>query len=108
MELKEAIDKLFEMTDEQRIEAFDHSNAEDVLNAYVMSTIVGFIEEFYSDPKYGDVYLDRSGHKVVVLYGDWILSEKYECPQSLSSEYVKKYYTKTGKNVAYKLKGLFE
>ena len=108
MELKEAIDKLFEMTDEQRLEVFSISDVTAVLDTYHMSALIENIEAFCSDPKYGDVYLDRSGHKVVVLYGDWILSEKYECPQSLSSEYVKKYYTKTGKNVAYKLKGLFE
>jgi hypothetical protein len=108
MELKEAIDKLFEMTDEQRVEVFDFSNAEEVLNSYVMSSIVGFIEEFYSEPKYGDVYLDKDGRKIIVLNGGLNLCEEYEAPQELTNEFLIQKCTKTGKNVAYELRGLFK
>lgn len=108
MELREAIDKLFEMTDEQRFEVFAVKEVEKVLNNYCTDAIIKDIEDFYTEPKYGDVYLDRNGDKVIILSGGFTLCEGYECPQSMSSEYVDKRFTKTGKNVADKLEGLFE
>lgn len=108
MELKEAIDKLFEMTDEQRLEVFNFSDVRDVLDNYLIDNILRVIENFYSEPKYGDVYLDEMGHKFIVLDASWGLSEKYECPQKMSFEFIAKCYTKTGKNVADKLQRLFE
>lgn len=108
MELKEAIDKLFEMTDEQRYELFEYTNAEDILDSYLMSSILQRVEDFYSKPKYGDVYLDKNGKKVIVLSGGFTLCENYECSQAMSAEYIDEFFTKTGKNVTDKLKGLFE
>lgn len=108
MELREAIDKLFEMTDEQRYEVFGWKNVKNVLDDYEMDMISREIEKFYAKPKYGDVYVDEMGHKFIVMDAGWGLSEKYECPQKMSSEFISKYYTKTGKNIADKLKDLFK
>lgn len=109
MELREAIDKLFEMTDELRLEVFGLKTVEAVLNYYSTNSILENIENFYSEPpKYGDVYLNRNGKKAIVLSGGFTLCEDYECPQAMSTEYIDKFFTKTGKNVADKLKGLFE
>jgi hypothetical protein len=108
MELREAIDKLFEMTDEQRFEIFGWKNAKSVLDDRTMDEILGMVREFYSEPKYGDVYVDETGYKFIILDAGWGLSEKYECPQKMSSDIISDYYTKTGKNVADKLKDLFE
>ena len=108
MELREAIDKLFEMTDEQRFEQFGVKTVEEVLDNHYVEGIVDRIESFCSKPKYGDVYLDHNGEKVIILSGGFTLCEKYECPQSMSFEYVDKFYTKTGKNVADELKELFK
>lgn len=65
MELREAIDKLFEMTDEQRYELFEHTDVENILNTYVISTMVNIIEDFYSKPKYGDVYVCKFGGSIL-------------------------------------------
>jgi hypothetical protein len=108
MELKEAIDKLFEMTDEQRMEVFETKDVKEVLDDYFTGCITKRIEDFYSKPKYGDVYLDRNGDKVIILDGGLTLHEKYKCPQSMSFDYIYECFTKTGKNVADELKGLFE
>ena len=108
MELKEAIDKLFEMTDEQRERVFGVKETGAVLNDYYTNAIIKNMEDFYSKPKYGDVYLDRNGKRVVVLLGGgFTLCEDYECPQSMSSEYIDGFFTKTGKNVADELGRLF-
>ena len=108
MELREAINKLFEMTDEQRLEIFDFSDVEEVLNSYIMGTILVLIEEFYSNPKYGDIYLDKNGDKLIVLDGDFALYEKCKTPQSMPFDYIERAFTKTGKNVANELKNLFK
>lgn len=109
MELKEAIDKLFEMTDEQRLGVFGLKTVESVLNYYSTDSILKNIEDYYSEPpKYGDVYVGKDGWKVIVLSGGFTLCEEYECPQEMSVEYVAEHFIKTGKNVADKLKGLFE
>lgn len=108
MELREAIDKLFEMTGEQRYEMFSTKEVKAVLDNFYTETIVKRIEDFCSAPKYGDVYLDSNGEKVIILSGGFTLCESYECPQSMSSEYVDKHFTKTGKNVAGELKELFK
>lgn len=109
MELREAIDKLFEMTDEQRSEIFGISEVKGVLDNHYMTALIENIEDFYSEPKYGDVYVhSRDGHKIIILDGDFILSDKYECPQEMSFQCINGCYTKTGKNVADKLKGLFK
>lgn len=108
MELRETIDKLFEMTDEQRMEVFETKDVEEVLDNYFMKGITKRIESFYSKPKYGDVYLDRNGNKLIILDGGFTLYEKHECPQTMPFDYIDQYFTKTGRNVADQLKELFK
>lgn len=117
MELKEAIDKLFEMTDEQRYESFGLEGARAVLDNYYMDTLIKNIEEFYSEPKYGDMYMRNFGDsnkKCIFLSEDndcdkyWLLFNSTDAPQGYSKSSFKRNYTKTGKNVADKLNGLFE
>ena len=107
MELKVAIDKLFEMTDEERHAVFGHREVEDVLNNCHTDNIIRLIENF-SSPKYGDVYIDNQGFKLVALDDKYFLCEGCECPQKISLNSLVKYYTKTGKNIADKLGGLFQ
>lgn len=107
MELKVAINKLFEMTDEERHAVFGHERVEDVLDNCHTDNIIRLIENF-SSPKYGDVYIDEEGFKLVILDGGYSLCERYECPQKFSLNSLVKYYTKTGKNIADKLGGLFQ
>ena len=108
MELREAINELFEMTDEQRHNIFGLADAEDVLNSYLMTTILKNIESF-CEPKYGDVYLTKDdGSKLIILDNNYILHEVYKCPQKASLKLITEDCIKTGKNVADKLKGLFE
>ena len=107
MELKVAINKLFEMTDEERHAVFGREEVEDVLNNYHTDNIIRLIENF-SSPKYGDVYINDQGFKLVALDDEYFLCEKYECPQKVSLNSLVKYYTKTGKNIADKLDGLFQ
>lgn len=113
MELKEAIDKLFEMTDEQRNAIFDCSEVGAVLDIYCIECIVKRIEEFF-EPKYGDVYENEWHTKIIFLSRSkekdkvWILHSDEKVPQLFSMSTIDNYYTKIGKNVADKLKGLFE
>lgn len=119
MELREAIDKLFEMTDEQRYELFEHTDVEDILNTYVISVILNIIEDFYSKPKYGDVYVRKFdgsilSKKCIFLSDDskcdkyWLLFNGTDAPQEYTKSNFERNYAKTGKNVADKLQGLFE
>ena len=108
MELREAIDKLFEMTDKQRFELFGFATGKEVLDNHYVNAMVDRIKDFYSKPKYGDVYLDKNGDKVIILDGGYTLHEKHKCPQVMPFEYVDKAFTKTGKNVADQLKELFK
>ena len=115
MELKEAINKLFEMTDEQRLKVFEYSNAEDILNSYRMGTILKTIEDFCAEPKYGDVY-ERKGdseEKCVFLGMDykgkcWLLFNEMHIPQEYPKPNFECYYTKAGENIEDKLKALFK
>lgn len=113
MELKETINKLFEMTDEQRTEVFGVSSVESILDNYYTNAIIENIENYFTpSPKYGDVYVNKDGDKkaIVLRYGYYCyyLTNEHECPQKMTPKNFLTYYTRTGKNVADKLKELFE
>jgi hypothetical protein len=114
--IKEVINELLTMTEDERKKVIGYKDVETILHIVLLSEIEERINKYKEErnPKYGDVYISKNlEHKKAVFLtmnnngSIWALM-KYPCPQNLGNiEWFLDNFERTGENVADKLQELF-